>query len=69
MDVSARIKELCFRLGISIAELARLLNVSPQALHGKLKRESFTIMELKNIAEVTGCSFEYKFILPQEDTL
>ena len=69
MDVSARIKELCFRLGISIAELARLLNVSPQALHGKLKRESFTIMELQKIAEVTGCSFEYKFNLPQEETL
>ena len=63
MKVSEKIKELCFRSNISIAELARRLNVSPQALHGKIRRESFTIEELETIASAVGCEFEYHFNL------
>ena len=46
MTISEQIKVLCVRSNISMAELARRLGKSPQALNAKLKRESFTIEEL-----------------------
>lgn len=61
MKISEKIKELCFRSNISIAELARRLNASPQSLHGKMRRESFTVAELEKIADAVDCKFEYGF--------
>jgi len=43
------------KLDISVAELARLFGESPQAFSQKMKRGSFTVDELKKIAEVAGC--------------
>lgn len=63
MTISEQIKVLCVRNNISIAELARRLGKSPQCLNSKMKRESFTIRDLEEIAEATGTSFERKFIL------
>lgn len=63
MTVSEQIKILCVRTGISAAELARRLNMSPQALNGKMKRNSFTVSDLSEIAEATGVRFECNFIL------
>ena len=54
MTTSEQIKVLCVRSGISLAELARRLNISPQSLSGKIKRDSFTINDLENIADVVG---------------
>lgn len=62
MKISEEIKVLCVRCNISLAELARRLNVSPQAFSGKLKRESFTVADLEKIAEVTGTEFRHEFI-------
>ena len=41
MTISEQIKVLCARSNISMAELARRMGKSPQALNAKLKRESF----------------------------
>ena len=67
MKISEQIRVLCVRANISNAELARRLNVSPQSLSAKLKRESFTIQDLEQIAEVTGSEFQHSFILPNGD--
>ena len=64
MSTSKQLKMLCVELDISIAELARLSGTSPQAFGQKMKRESFTPTELKEIAKAAGCSFETSFILP-----
>jgi transcriptional regulator with XRE-family HTH domain len=64
MAVSEQIKILCVKLGISVSELARLNNTSPQALSQKMKREGFTPDELKKLAEGAGCVYEGAFILP-----
>ena len=64
MAVSEQIKVLCVKLGISVSELARMNDTSPQAFTQKMKRESFTAADLKKIAEAAGCRYESSFILP-----
>lgn len=63
MNISEQIKILCVRSNISSAELARRIGVSPQSLSAKLKRESFTIEDLDEIADAVGASFVRKFVL------
>ncbi len=69
MTIREQIKILCIKAGISVSELARRMNVSPQALSQKLIRGSVSIDELKNIAELTGSKFEAKFIFDDGDTI
>jgi len=64
MAVSEQLKILCVKLNISVSELARLSGKSPQAFGQRMKRESFTVDELKKIAEAAGCKYEGSFILP-----
>ena len=63
MTISEQIKVLCVRSDISIAELARRIGTTPQNFSGKMKRESFTIAELEDIAGAVNSSFERKFVL------
>jgi transcriptional regulator with XRE-family HTH domain len=63
MTISDQIRMLCARLNISKAELARRTGQSPQALSAKLKRESFTVRELDEIANAVGVNFERSFVL------
>lgn len=69
MTTSEQIKVLCVRLGISLAELARRLNISPQSLSGKIKRDSFTINDLENIADAVDVKFEHNFVLDNGDKI
>ena len=63
MTISEQIKVLCVRSDISVAELARRIGTTPQNFNGKMKRESFTIAELEDIADAVNSSFERKYIL------
>ena len=63
MTISEQIKILCVRCNISEAELARRLGKSPQSFNAKMKRESFTIDDLNEIAEEVGVEFKRNFIL------
>lgn len=63
MTISEQIKVLCVRCGVSEAELARRLGKSPQSLNSKMKRETFTVGELDQIANALGVSFRRCFIL------
>ena len=67
MTTEECIKILCVRLGISVSELARKCDKSPQAFSQKMKRDGFTITEMKEIAEKAGCGFASAFILPNGD--
>lgn len=64
MTISEQIKILCVRSNISVAELARRIGTTPQNLNAKMKRESFSISDLEEIAFATNCIFERNFILP-----
>lgn len=69
MTISEQIKVLCVRNNISVSELARRMGTSPQNFNAKLKRETFTVGDLEQIADVTDCSFERKFILKNGDEI
>lgn len=63
MTISEQIRTLCVRKNMSLAELARRLDTTPQNFNAKLKRESFSVAELERIAEVSGVTFERNFKL------
>lgn len=63
MKISEQIKVLCVRSNVSVSELARRVGTTPQNFNAKMKRESFTVLDLEFIAEVLDCSFERHFIL------
>lgn len=67
MTTEEFIKILCVRLNMSVSELARVVGKSPQAFSQKMKRDGFTMSELKDIAEKVGCEFVPSFILPNGD--
>lgn len=64
MKTSDMIRQLCEQMNISVSELARRLDQSPQNFGKKLKRETVTLEELKTIADVMDVKFEQAFILP-----
>lgn len=64
MKNSDMIRQLCEQMNISVSELARRLDQSPQNFGKKLKRETITLEELKTIADVMDVKFEQAFILP-----
>lgn len=64
VSVSEQLKILCVKLGISVSELGRISGKSPQSFSQKMKRESFTVDELKQIAEAVGSKYEGAFITP-----
>ena len=63
MKISEQIKILCVRSNISVAELARRIGTTPQNFNAKMKRESFTVDDLEQIANAVSCSFERHFVL------
>jgi DNA-binding XRE family transcriptional regulator len=50
--------------GISQAELARRIGVSPQSFNKKAKRGTFVPGELEKIAEALGAVYRFGFVFP-----
>ena len=69
MKTSEMIKELCNKKNISVSELARRLGQPPQNFGKKLKRDTVTLDELKQIADVMGVIFEQSFIFPDGERI
>lgn len=69
MTVGEQIKILCVRSGISVSELSRRLGKTNQAFGQKIKRGTFTVDELKQVAEAVGCEYEGAFILKDGDKI
>jgi len=62
--MSERIRILLVkRNNISESELARRLNISPQNLHNKMKRDNFNEQELVQIAEALDCDLNISYTL------
>lgn len=63
MTTSDLVKQMCQEEGMSIAALARELGQSRQNFYKKLQRDTLTLTELKEIANVLGADFEQLFRL------
>ena len=58
MKVSDIMKELCNKKNISVLELARQIDQTPQNFCKKLKRDTVTLEEVKQITDVMEVIFE-----------
>lgn len=67
MTTSEQIRVLCVRSGISLSELARRIDQTPQNFNAKLKRNTITQDELIQIAKALNATYEQYFILPNGD--
>lgn len=63
MKTSELIRVLCVRKNVSISELARRINQTPQNFSAKLKRNTITQSELLQIAQVLDVKYEQYFLL------
>ena len=63
MTISEQIKVLCVRCGVTEAELARRLGKSPQSFNAKMKRGSFTVDNLSDVAKALDVDFKRVFVL------
>ncbi|OJU09468.1 MAG: XRE family transcriptional regulator [Clostridiales bacterium 43-6] len=69
MTLEEKIKILCVRTKTNMSELARRTDQTPQNFSGKLKRKSFSLTELDEIAKSVDCEFEINFILPNGERI
>lgn len=69
MRIDDQLKILCIKSDLSVSEVGRRLGKTPQAFCQKIKRGSFSIEDLHDIATVTGCSFEASFVLPNGERI
>ena len=69
MQIDEQIKMLCVKSNISLAEMARRLNKTPQAFNQKIKRGKFTLEELSDIALISGCDLKCSFVYPNGEKI
>ena len=63
MAMTEKIRIMLIKSGnISESELARRMNISPQNLHNKLKRDNFTEADLQDIATALNCDLKIDFV-------
>lgn len=67
MTTSEQVRVLCVRTGVSLSELARRINQSPQNFNAKLKRNTITQDELNRIANALGVTYEQYFVLANDE--
>ena len=69
MTTSEQIRVLCVRTGVSLSELARKINQTPQNFNAKLRRNTVTQNELNQIADVLDVTYEQYFVLKNGDQI
>lgn len=63
MTTSDMIRELCEKKNISLAELCRRIEQTPQNFNKKLRRGTVSFEEMMKIAEVLDVQYEQAFVL------
>lgn len=67
MRIEDELKILAVKTGMTLTEMGRRMDKSPQAFSQKIKRGTFMLDDLQEIAMVTGSRFECAFVLPNGD--
>lgn len=63
MTTSDMIRTLCEKQNISLAELCRRINQTPQNFNKKLKQNTISFEEMMTIAVALGVKYEQAFVL------
>ena len=61
MTFEQKLKALAAMRGVSLAQIAKEVGQSAQNFHKKLKRDTFTLDERKQIAQVLEAEFVFEF--------
>lgn len=69
MNTSDMIRRLCEKQNVSVSELARRIGQSRRNLYKKLRQDTLTIEELRQIADALGVNFAQTFTLPSGEQL
>lgn len=69
MTTSDMIRTLCEKQNISLAELCRRIDQTPQNFNKKLKRGTVSFDEMMVIAEALGVGYEQAFVLPDGEKI
>lgn len=69
MTTSNMIRELCDRMNISLAELCRRIEQTPQNFNKKLQRGTVSSEEMEKIAEALDIGYEQAFVLPNGEKI
>lgn len=64
MDLRKKIDAACAIAGLSQADLARALGVTPATFNSRLKVCKFSPDELERIAGILGAKYSYSFDFP-----
>lgn len=67
--MTEKIKVLLVKKNMSAAKLAEALDMTPQNLYNKFKRDNFSEKELIEIAAVLGIKYEGFFFLENGDKI
>ena len=62
MRIDDELKILAVKTDMTITEMGRRMDKSPQAFSQKIKRGTFTLDDLQEIAMATGSTFECAFV-------
>ena len=65
MTTSDMVRELCDKQNISLAELCRRIDQTPQNFNKKLQRGTVSSEEMAKIAEVLDVRYEQAFVLEE----
>lgn len=63
LSATEKLKVILSRKGLTVKELADLLDTSRQNLHSKLSKNNLNEEDLKKFCEVLGVQYEITFIL------
>lgn len=69
LTYTEQIRILAKRSGLSLSDLARQLNTTPQNLNNKLKRDNWTIRDLESIATAAGCTLSVRWLDGEGNTI
>ena len=64
MDISKMIKRLLLECDSTAADMAGRLNSTPQNISQRLKRNTWSVADLEQIAGAYGCGVVVGFVLP-----
>ena len=64
MTMEQKIRMALAYKNMNLSEVARAIGTTPQNFHQKIKRETFTMEELENIANALGATYISAFEFP-----